>query len=152
VFLISDSNNSKRKSKAKYFSAISVREVGTLSILPRLAENKIPQPIDAYGTCYVCDEFHGKLFPLIADGLNQIIKAYHAAANTLLTAFDLDNNGALTSQELEKNPLLMIAITPDLDLLDGSGSFNPGQDGVKDSFSAGLGFTGVPAIFTVPGD
>ena len=50
------------------------------------------------------DEFHGKLFPLIADGLNQIIKANHAVANTLVTAFDLDNNGTLTSRSLRKNP------------------------------------------------
>ena len=32
----------------------------------------------------------------------------------------------------------MIAITPDMDLLDASGAFNPGQDGVKDSYSVGV--------------
>jgi hypothetical protein len=46
----------------------------------------------------------------------------------------------------------MLAISPDLDLLDDSGKFNPGQDGVKDSYSAGLGFTCGPATFTAPGD
>ena len=98
------------------------------------------------------DEFRGKLLPAIADGLNQIIKADKAAANTLLQVFDSDHNGTITVQELENNPLLMIAISPDLDLLDASGKFNPGQDGVKDSYSVGLGFTCVPATFTAPGD
>jgi hypothetical protein len=98
------------------------------------------------------DEFRGKLLPAIADGLNQIIKTDKAVANTLLQAFDSDKNGTITVQELENNPLLMIAISPDLDLLDASGKFNPNQDGVKDAYSVGLGFTCVPATFIAPGD
>jgi len=98
------------------------------------------------------DEFRGKLLPGIADGLNQVIKADQAVANTLLQVFDSDQNGIITVQELENNPLLMIAISPDMDLLDASGKFNLGQDGVKESYSVGLGFTCVPATFTAPGD
>jgi hypothetical protein len=98
------------------------------------------------------EEFRSKLLPAIADGLNQIIKENKAVANTLLPIFDSDHNGTITIQELENNPLLMIAVSPDLDLLDASGKFNPGQDGVKDSYSVGLGFTCVPATFTAPGD
>jgi hypothetical protein len=98
------------------------------------------------------DEFRGKLLPAIADGLNQIIKTDNAVANTLLQVFDSDNNGTITIQELENNPLLMIAVSPDLDLFDASGKFSPGQDGVNDSYSVGLGFTCVPAAFTAPGD
>lgn len=98
------------------------------------------------------DEFRSKLLPAITDGLNQVIKADQAVAPTLLQALDSDHNGTITVQELENNPVLMIAIAPDLDLLDGSGKFNPGQDGVKDSYSVGLGFTCVPAIFAAPGD
>jgi hypothetical protein len=98
------------------------------------------------------DEFRGKLLPAIADGLNQIIKANNTAATPLLKAFDSDKDGIITTQELEKNPLLMIAASPDLDLLDASGTFNPGQDGVKDSYSIGLGFTCVPASFITPED
>jgi len=96
------------------------------------------------------EEFRGKLLPTIADGLNQITKVNKTAANTLLQAFDSDKNGTISVQELESNPLLMIAISPDLDLLDASGNFNPGQDGVNDSYSVGLGFTCVPATFTAP--
>lgn len=95
------------------------------------------------------DEFHNKLLPAIVAGLNQIIQA-DIEANKLLQVLDSNQDGMITVQELEKNPLLMMAISPDLDLLDASGTFNPGQDGVKDSYSMGLGFTCVPAIFTAP--
>jgi hypothetical protein len=98
------------------------------------------------------EEFRSKLLPAIADGLNQIIKENEDVANTLLPIFDSDHNGTITIQEFENDPLLMIAVSPDLDLLDASGKFNPGQDGVKDSYSVGLGFTCVPATFTAPGD
>lgn len=96
------------------------------------------------------EEFSGKLLPAIADGFNQIVKVDKAAANTLLPVFDSDHNGTITSQELETNPLLMLAVSPDLDMLDASGKVNPGQDGVKDSYSVGLGFTCVPATFIAP--
>jgi len=98
------------------------------------------------------EEFRNRLLPAIADGLNQIIKANNTAATPLLQAFDSDKDGAITAQELENNPLLMIAVSPDLDLLDSSDKFNPGQDGVKDSYSIGLGFACVTATFVPPGD
>ena len=98
------------------------------------------------------DKFKSNLLPAIANGLNQIIKADKGLANTLLQTFDSDKSGDITAQELENNPLLMLAISPDLDLLDASGKFNPNQDNVKDSYSMGLGFTCVPAAFTAPED
>jgi hypothetical protein len=98
------------------------------------------------------DEFRGKLLPAIADGLNQTVKADKAAADSILPLLDLNHDGAITVQELEGNPVFMLAISPDMDLLDASGKFNPGQDGVKDAYSVGLGFTCVPATFTAPGD
>ena len=97
-------------------------------------------------------EFRGKLLPTIAAGLTQVVKGDPAGANILLQAFDSDGDGAISVQELEKNPILMMAISPDLDLLDASSAFNPGQDGEKDSYSVGLGFTCVPSVFTAPGD
>ncbi len=95
------------------------------------------------------DEFRSKLLPAIADGLNQI-KKVDTSASTFLNAFDADGNGTITAQEIENNPMLMLAISPDLDLYDAAGKFNPNQDGVKDSYSLGLGFTCVPAVFTAP--
>ena len=97
------------------------------------------------------EEFRDRLLPVIADGLNQFIKADEAVTKTLLRAFDSDHDGVITARELEDNPVLMLAVSPDLDLLDSSGKFNPGQDGVKDSYSMGLGFTCVPADFIAPG-
>lgn len=96
------------------------------------------------------DEFRGKILPAIITGLDQVIQADKNAANTLLPLFDSDKNGTITIEEFESNPLLMMVVSPDLDLLDASGSFNPNQDGVKDSYSLGLGFTCVPAVFTAP--
>ena len=98
------------------------------------------------------DEFRNTLLPGIVAGLNGIISTDKTAAGPLLQALDSDHNGTISIQELEKNPLLMAALSPDLDLLDASGKFNPSQDGVKDSYSMGLGFTCVPATFTAPGD
>ncbi|GAB1471693.1 hypothetical protein MASR2M66_25710 [Chloroflexota bacterium] len=96
------------------------------------------------------EDFSSKILPAIATGLNQLIKENNAATPTLLQAFDSDNDKVITTQELEKNPLLMLALSPDLDLLDSSGTFNPGQDGENESYSIGLGFTCVPAEFVVP--
>jgi hypothetical protein len=98
------------------------------------------------------DEFRSKLLPIIAVGINEMIQIDNSAANSLLQSLDSDRNGTITVQEIENNPLFKIAISPDLDLLDASGVFNPGQDGVKDSYSIGLGFNCVPAIFTLPGE
>ncbi|RJP51016.1 MAG: hypothetical protein C4583_09485 [Anaerolineaceae bacterium] len=98
------------------------------------------------------DDFRDNLLPAIASGLNQIITNNQDAANALLPIFDADHDGVIVTQELENNPLLMIAVSPDLDLLDASGKFSPGQDGVTDSYSVGLGFTCVPASFIASGD
>ena len=96
------------------------------------------------------DEFRGKLLPAIAGGLNFLITTNQSGTNTLLQTFDSDKNGTITVEEIENNPLLMLMISPDLDLIDASGNFNPNQDGVKNSYSIGLGFTCVPAAFTAP--
>jgi hypothetical protein len=98
------------------------------------------------------EEFRNRLLPAIADGLNQAIAANSSAATPILQAFDSNKDNVITVEELEKNPVLMIAVSPDLDLLDASNNFNPGQDGVKDSYSIGLGFTCVPAGFSVPAE
>ena len=104
------------------------------------------------GGAVTVDEFRSKLLPTVVDGLNGIIKADPAGTTPILQALDSDHNGTISIQELENNPLLMFAASPDLDLLDASSKFNPGQDGVKDSYSVGLGFSCVPATFTVPGN
>jgi len=99
------------------------------------------------GGAVTVEEFSGKILPPIAEGLNLVIRSDATAATAILQAFDADGNGAITSQELENNPLLMIAVSPDVDMLDASGNFNPRQDGVNDSYSVGLGFTCVPATW-----
>lgn len=51
--------------------------------------------------------------------------------------------------ELKENDIIATTLlNPDLDLLDASG--NPGTDGMDDSLSLGVGFSGVNATFTLP--
>jgi len=98
------------------------------------------------------EEFRSKLLPAVAEGLSQVIEANPTAAQILLQAFDSNSDAKISVDELEKNPALMLAASPDLDLLDASGSFNPGQDGKKDAYSVAMGFTCVPAIFDAVGE
>lgn len=97
-------------------------------------------------------DFQGKMLPALANGLNRVIAADQTLAPTLSATFDTDQNGTVTAEELQNNLLLKLATTPDLDLLDAAGKFNPRQDGVNDSMSVGLGFTCAPAIFTAPAE
>ncbi len=70
---------------------------------------------------------------------------------TLLDLFDPDDEGAdcqVSAMQVENNAIVSSILSPDIDLLDASGAFNPLDDGVDDSISLGLGFTGVKATFT----
>ncbi len=74
-----------------------------------------------------------------------------STAITVLNFFDTDGNCEVPLQELNENSLIGATIlNPDLDLLDETGAFNPGVDGIDDSLSIGIGFTAVPATFTLP--
>jgi hypothetical protein len=53
----------------------------------------------------------------------------------------------ITDEELINNDLIASILSPDVDLLDADGNFNPRQDMVEDSVSLGVGFTCVPATF-----
>ena len=52
--------------------------------------------------------------------------------------------------EFADDPLIGSLLSPDLDLFDGMGNFNPRVDGIRDSLSLGVGFTGVGATFPWP--
>lgn len=54
---------------------------------------------------------------------------------------------AVTLQELRENDLISSLLSPDVDLLDADGNFNPRTDGVKDALSLGIGFSAVEANF-----
>lgn len=95
-------------------------------------------------------ELNSKVLPALAAGINQLSPAAKAAGGTLLTTLDANGDGTITGEELGQNVLVKLATTPDLDLLDASGKFNPRQDGVNDSMSVGLGFACAPATFTAP--
>lgn len=65
----------------------------------------------------------------------------------LLDLFDLDDDGALSQQDLRESSLIQNLLSPDVDLYDDDGVYNPGVDRVKDSLSFGVRFTAVPALF-----
>ncbi len=84
-----------------------------------------------------------------------------ATGQTLLDLFDElpdrpgtepDGDCVVDFEELENNSLISSLLAPDVDLLDADGNFNPRDDGVKDSLSLGIAFTGVNATFTAPVD
>lgn len=72
-----------------------------------------------------------------------------STGETILSIFDTDMDCAVSQQEVEDNDLIGTVLSPDVDLLDANGNFGNG-DGVDDSISLGLGFTGVGATFTRP--
>ena len=57
----------------------------------------------------------------------------------ILGLFDANGDFKVTADEVRANFLVMAVLAPDLDLLDAKG--RPGQDGIRDSLSLGLGFT-----------
>lgn len=95
-------------------------------------------------------EFREKVLPNLANGLNRVVAADKDLGPTILSVFDTDQNGSVSVDELQNNIIIQLATSPDLDLLDASGKFNPRQDGVKDTMSIGLGFTCVTANFDEP--
>jgi hypothetical protein len=105
-------------------------------------------------------DVHGTIIPAVAAALDaQIGKdgdcrtnaADCSNADTLVLSF-LDTNGDrhITADEIEGNFLVALFLRPDVDLLDADG--NPGQDGVKESMSLGLGFTCTDAVFAAPNE
>ncbi len=53
----------------------------------------------------------------------------------------------VTLQEVRESDLIAALLSPDVDLLDADGLFNPRNDGVNDALSLGIGFTAVTAVF-----
>ncbi len=84
-----------------------------------------------------------------------------ATGQTLLDLFDEqpdrpgtepDGDCVVTLDELKQNSLISSLLSPDVDLFDADGNYNPRQDGVEDSLSLGIAFTSVGATFTFTAD
>jgi hypothetical protein len=73
-----------------------------------------------------------------------------ATARNLLALFDSNADFRITADELRANFLIAALLAPDVDLLKANG--RPGNDGVNDSLSLGLGFTAKEAVFVTPED
>jgi len=66
---------------------------------------------------------------------------------TLVGLFDLDHDCMVSTDELRNSNLIKALLSPDVDMFDAQGRYNPLCDGEKDSMSFGLRFTAVPATF-----
>ncbi|MBT8495516.1 MAG: hypothetical protein KJO07_20880 [Deltaproteobacteria bacterium] len=105
------------------------------------------------------DEIDTKILPAVAE----LMGAYTAQectlpaptccpngtdGKTIMDLFDENNDCSITTEELKNNFLVATLLKADLDLLDENGDYNPGVDGVLDSVSIGIGYSGIDATFT----
>jgi hypothetical protein len=74
----------------------------------------------------------------------------NSAGAFILNLFDTDADCSVSVEELQNSDLVATLLNPDLDLLDETGDYNPGVDGIADSMSLGLGFSATTATFTPP--
>jgi hypothetical protein len=74
----------------------------------------------------------------------------NSAGQLILNLFDTNDDCLVSVEEIQQNELVASILNPDLDLLDETGNYNPGADGVADSLSLGLGFSATTATFTPP--
>lgn len=104
---------------------------------------------------------------------NEVLPAVHTAVNTSVmedctgtvpncctdgstgaTIVGLFDNAPEDCQvsldEIKNSNLIKSLLTPDVDLLDANGNYNPLSDGEKDSLSLGVGFTAITGTFTIP--
>lgn len=73
-----------------------------------------------------------------------------STGETVIDLFDENDDCMITLEELKESDLISSLLAPDVDLLDENGDYNPRVDGVKDSLSLGIGFTGTGASFPAP--
>ncbi len=104
-------------------------------------------------------EMNSVIIPALARSLQSFIDAScgptpsadscSPSALNILALFDINNDHKVTADELRANSLIRAISQPDLDLFDANGM--PGQDGIDDSVSLGMGFTSKCAVFDVAG-
>ena len=102
------------------------------------------------------DEIYGSIYPAAIDiaardctGVAPSCCVADSLGEAIVDLFDTDNNCAVTVEEMKNHTLLSAIVAPDLDLLDASGNFAPGGDGIKESMSVGARFTATGASFPV---
>lgn len=97
------------------------------------------------------------IIPVLAAAMQSVVDAQCTGpgpdsctprARQLLILFDANGDLQITADELRQNILMQALLSPDLDLFRANGT--PGQDGVNDAVSLGLGFTTKSATFDAP--
>ena len=115
------------------------------------------------GGAVTVDDVNNNIIPAVADLIAGILVTSGCDANatpccpdgttgaSVLSFLDTNGDCMIPASELQSNQLIQSTLeTPDLDLLDADGKFNPNSDMVKESVSLGVGFTAVGGAFTTP--
>jgi hypothetical protein len=148
---------------------------GFLVLELTLVEGAAPIPVELVGARAVVDVRVGgcsgrlgggvpvarleiALIPAVAAAVDAVIAADEGCredfddcdntSKTLLVLFDGDGDRVISVDEVAESPVTQALLVPDVDLLDADGE--PGQDGVAESISLGLGFECTRAVFTAP--
>jgi hypothetical protein len=112
------------------------------------------------GGAITVDDINMHILPAVEDLITTVLAACTggdpncgcpdgSSAATVMSTFDDNGDCMVTLEELKMNTIISATLgNPDLDLLDGSGNFNPNSDGVKESISLGVGFSAVAGTFT----
>lgn len=115
------------------------------------------------GGAVTVDDVNNNIIPAVADLIAGILVDSGCDANadpccpdgstgaSVLSFLDTNGDCMIPAEELQSNQLIQSTLeTPDLDLLDADGNYNPNQDMVKDSVSLGVGFSAVSGAFDTP--
>lgn len=121
-------------------SAISNGRLGG-AITAEEARNNLLPVITGFVVDIVAEDCTGQPGNCCTDG---------STGATLVSIFDANNDCTVSDSEVADNDLVATILSPDLDLLDENGDFNPNSDETNDSISVGLGFTATGAVFTKP--
>ena len=117
--------------------------------------NEMPGVLGAIDGATVEFDPSGSIIPfpnnlLLNAGSGETCCTPDSTGELLYDLFDTDGSCDVSLTEFEENNLIATLLSPDLDLLDADGNFNPNDDGVLDSLSLGIGFSATTADFLPP--
>jgi hypothetical protein len=141
-----------------------VDEPFVLSLGTAIAELAVdPDGQRAYGRIggsLTTQQVHDELLPIVWMALAQIVEADcpggtcapGSRGEAIIYLEDCSEgsatcDGYLALDEFRDNPLVQSLISPDVDLFDEQGRYNPRCDKIKDALSVAVSFTAVPAEF-----
>jgi len=107
------------------------------------------------------DELHATLFPAIHHFVVELTEEDctgteapccdpGSTGKTLMSLIDENKDCAISLEEFRANPQIQQLFPLDVDLFNEAGELAPGEDGIRDSLSFGIGFSAARASFPAP--